>query len=255
MVQPSHARNVFMSAPHDSRFRSTCRTVGGVAILVVLIAVPASAQTLAQCVTASNKRAVGLYTEAKNACQLQYSANIDKLGTTARKATNQSCLRKAKAANTRLVAAGQATCRQNRPVISASAAKNKQEFCRLTKAWLAAEEAGLINPNIDLAWVHSTTDPLLAMYRIAPTSIRDDVGFIARSVYASRIDIIVVEAAQVDGEAEYARAMGQLIGDVESGIASQGFPPAITRLSEFTKANCGVDVEGALKAMQEKYLK
>jgi hypothetical protein len=243
-----------MSAPLGSRSRSTYRTFGGVAFLVVLMAAPASAQTLALCVKATNKKAAALYTEAKNACQLQYSANTDKLGTSARKAANQTCLRKAKATNTRSVAAGQATCKRNNPVISPSAAKNTQTFCLLTKAWLAAEEAGLINPNIDIDWVHSTTDPLLAMYKIAPASIRADVGFIAKSVYSSRIGVIVVEAAQNDSEVEYARSMGQLIGDVELGIASQGFAPAITRLSEFTKVNCGVDLEGALKALQEKYI-
>ncbi len=229
-----------------------CRTIGCVVFAVALVTTPASAQSLGQCITASNAKAARLFADAKNTCRLQSSANAGKLGSSALKAANQSCLRTAKAANVRGLAAGQATCKQNHPVISASAAQNTQVFCRLAKAWLAAEEAGMIGPNLDLAWVHSTTDPLLAMYKIAPASIRKDVGFIAQSVYSSRIGAVVVPL--VDTEAEYAREMGRLIGDVESGIASESFLPAITRLSEFTKANCGLDLESELKALQKKYM-
>lgn len=215
----------------------------------------ASAQTLSQCVKASNAKAARRYTDATKTCRLQNSANGGKLGSSALKAAYQGCVRTAKAANVRELAAGQATCKQNHPVISASTAKNIQQFCLLVRAWLAAEEAGLISPNIDIAWVHSTTDPLLAMYKIAPAAIRNDVGFIAQSVYSSRIGVIVVEAFQVESEAEYASAMGRLIGDVESGIASQSFLPAINRLSDFTKINCGLDLASELQALQEKYLK
>ena len=243
-----------MDTSDGSGSRSRWRTIGTVGVLIVLLAGPASAQTLAQCVKASNKRAAATYAQAKSACQAENTANPNKLATAARKAVLRACLSNAKVANTREVAKGQATCKQNNPVVSGSAAKNLLELCRLTKAWLAAEEAGLASSNIDIEWVHSTTDPLLAMFRIAPPSIRADVGFIATSVYNSRMDVIVVEASQVDGEAEYARAMGQLIGSVEVGIASQEFPAALSRLSAFTKANCGLDLEAALKALQDKYL-
>ena len=187
--------------------RSKWRTIATIGSLILLISVPASAQTLAQCVTASNKRAAAAYVQLKAACQEQNAANANSLGTASLKAALRSCLSKAKAANTRDIASGRATCKQNNPVVSASAARNTQEFCRLVKVWLAAEEASFVNPNVDIAWVHSTTDPLLAMFRVAPASIRTDVGFIATAVYNSRMDVIVVEASQADGEAAYASAM------------------------------------------------
>ena len=232
--------------------RSMCRTIGCAVFAVALLITPASAQSLAQCITGSNAETARLYADAKNTCRLQNSANAGKLGRSALKAANQSCLRTAKATNVRGLATGQATCKQNHPVLSASAAQNTLVFCRLVKAWLAAEEAGMISPNIDFAWVHSTTDPLLAMYKIAPDTILKDVGFIAQSVYSSRIGAVIVPLAGTD--ADYAREMGRLIGDVESGIASQSFLPSISRLSEFTKANCGLDLESELKALQEKYM-
>lgn len=234
--------------------RSKWRAIATIGSLILVIAVPASAQTLAQCVTASDRRAAAAYVQTKTACQVQNTGNPNNLGTAARKAALRICLSKAKAANTRDVASGRATCKQNNPVVSASTAKNTQVFCRLVKVWLAAEEAGLVNPNVDIAWVHSTTDPLLAMFRVAPASIRADVGFIATAVYNSRMDVIVVEASQADGETEYARAMGQLIGGVEAGIASKEFPAALSRVSAFTKANCGLDLEATLKALNDKYL-
>lgn len=229
------------------------RTVTLVLVTLAVFATPAAASNLSLCIKASDKAAATRYAAARAACNAETAANARQLPKRALAAANKSCLQKAQTAKSRESASGSTACKRLHPAGSSSA-NNTATFCKLTKAWLAAEEAGLASPNFDLAWVHATTDPLLAMFEIAPASVRADVAFIATSVYNSRSNAVDVQDAQRESEAKYAEAFTRLVGSVDEGIASAGFPDRIRRLSEFTKANCGIDLEATLKALQEKYL-
>ena len=229
------------------------RTITLVLLTIALCAAPAAASNLSLCVSASDKAAAVHYEAAKAACKTENAANARQLPKKALAAATSSCLQKAKTAKTREAASGSAACKRLHPAGSSSG-NNTATFCKLTRAWLAAEEAGLASSNVDLAWVHATTDPLLAMFEVAPPAVRADVAFIATSVYNSRRNAIDVQESQRESEAKYAEAFTRLVGSVEDGIASEGFPARISRLSAFTKANCGIDVEATLKALQEKYL-
>ncbi len=229
------------------------RTVILAVLTLALFATPAAASNLSLCIKASDKAAAARYEAAKAVCKTETATNARQLSKGALAAANKSCLQKAQTAKTRESASGSAACKRLHPVGSSSG-NNTATFCKLTKAWLAAEEAGLASPNFDLAWVHSTTDPLQAMFEIAPAAVRADVAFIATSVYNSRRNVVDVQDAQRESEAKYAEAFTRLVGSVDVGIASAEFPARIRRLSEFTKANCGIDLETTLKALQEKYL-
>ena len=242
-----------MITENEKRGSAPTRTIPLVVLLIALCATPAAASNLSLCIKASDKAAAVHYEAARVACKTESAANTRQLQKKALAAATSSCLQKAKTAKTRESASGSAACKRLHPAGSSSG-NNTATFCKLTKAWLAAEEAGLASPNFDLAWVHSTTDPLLAMFEVAPAGVRADVAFIATSVYNSRSNVVDVQDAQRESEASYAESFTRLVGSVDEGIASAQFPARISHLSEFTKANCGIDLEAALKALQEKYL-
>lgn len=140
--------------------------------------------------------------------------------------------------------------------ISLSPKPTTGSFCTHAKAWLAIEKSEWARDGWDIAWVNNTTRPIFDMWKTGPANLTADLEFVFKRTYYSRRGAVLSIAAASEKASVvfpdwFPEEFQALEKEVEGGIASARFAESMSRVTTYTKATCGVDVEGELRALAE----